>query len=238
MQVTAWPSVFLLEVAAETLAQLQAGAQQSRFDGGDAQAECLRSLFGGEVFDVAQGEDGAEAGRQTLNGLAENVAEFVLTIQLLRVGSPLGEVARDGAIFRLDVFVHGDGLAGLTLAQAHKTLVDCDADQPGGELGVALELVQLFVRLEERILRDVFRVLAVLGNVLRYPENLPFVLPNQLLKRRRVTLFCALYERYVGVDLFRGWRLDGWHRQKLQLSRLNRRLLAGASLRERRAADR
>ena len=73
------PSSFA-EVAAEALAQLQAGAQQSRFDGGDAQAECLRSLFRREVFDVAQGKDGAEAGRQALDGLAEDVAEFVLTI--------------------------------------------------------------------------------------------------------------------------------------------------------------
>ena len=142
-----------------------------------------------------------------------------LTIQLLRVRSPLGEIARDGAIFRLDVFVHGDGLAGLTLAQAHKTLVDGDADQPGGKLGVSLELVQLLVRLEERILRDVFRVLTVLGNVLRYPENLPLILPNQLLKRRRIPLFRALNERYVGVDLFRRWGLDGWHRQKVRKTR-------------------
>jgi hypothetical protein len=54
-----------------------------------------------------------------------------------------------------------------------------------------LELVQLLVRLEERILRDVFRVLAVLGNVLRYPKNLAFILLNELLKRRGVPLFCA-----------------------------------------------
>ena len=100
-----------------------------------------------------------------------------------------------------DVLVHGDGLAGLALAQPHKTFVDCDAHQPGGKLGVALELVQLLVRLEEGILRDVFRVLAVLGNVLRYPENLPLVLANQLLKRRGVPLFGALNQRNVGVDL-------------------------------------
>jgi hypothetical protein len=57
-----------------------------------------------------------------------------------------------------------------------------------------------------------------LGNVLRYPKNLPFILPYQLLKRRCVTLFRALYQRYVGVDLFRNWGLDGWHKQKLQFS--------------------
>ena len=128
---------------------------------------------------------------------------------MLRVGSPLGEIARDGAIFRLDIFVHGDGLAGLTLAQAHKTFVDCDADQPGGELGVALELVQLLVSLEEGILRDVFRVFAVLGNMLRYPKDLPFVLPDQLLKGSRIPLFGALDQRNVRVDLFRSLGI-GW----------------------------
>jgi len=47
-------------------------------------------------------------------------------------------------------------------------------------------------------------------------------LPYQLLKRRRIALFCALNKRYVRVYLFRDWRLDGWHRQKMHLSRLNR----------------
>ena len=96
-----------------------------------------------------KGKDGAEAGRKSLDGLAKDVAELVLAVDLLGVGPPLGEVTRDGAFFRLDVFVHGDGLAGLALAQPHKALVDCDADQPGRELGVSLELIQLLVSLEE-----------------------------------------------------------------------------------------
>jgi hypothetical protein len=114
----------------------------------------------------------------------------------------------------VDILVHGDGFAGLALAEAHEALVDCDADEPGRELGVSLELLQLLVSLEECILRDVFGVFTVLSNMLRYAEDLALVLPDELLESSRIPLFRARYERYVGVDLFRSWRLDGGHVQK------------------------
>jgi hypothetical protein len=48
--------------------------------------------------------------------------------------------------------------------------------------------------------------------VLRNPENLPFILPYQLLERRRVPQLRARYQRNIGVDLFGDLGLDGWHR--------------------------
>ena len=62
---------------------------------------------------------------------------------------------------------------------------------------------------------------SVLIPCLNEAENLPFVLPYQLLKRRGIAMFGAIHQRYVWVDLFRRWGLDGWHRQKLHLRRLN-----------------
>jgi hypothetical protein len=56
--------------------------------------------------------------------------------------------------------------------------------------------------------------------VLRNPEDLTFVLPDQLLKSSCVPTLGALYERYVGMDLFRSWRLDGGHGQREQQSAL------------------
>ena len=50
-----------------------------------------------------------------------------------------------------------------------------------------------------------------LRNVLRYAKDLAIVLTHQLLKGRSIALFCARYERNVRVNLFRNWRLDGWH---------------------------
>jgi hypothetical protein len=50
--------------------------------------------------------------------------------------------------------------------------------------------------------------------MLRYAEDLAFVLPDQLLKGSRITLPCALYKSYVGVDLFRTCGLDGRHHLK------------------------
>ena len=116
----------------------------------------------------------------------------------------------------MDVFVHGDGFAGFALAQTHEAFVDGDADEPGGELGVSLELIQLLVSLEECILRDVFGVFTVLGDVLRYAKDLALVLSDELLKCCSVPVFRALYKRYVGVYLFRRWGLDGRHEQKVR----------------------
>ena len=47
--------------------------------------------------------------------------------------------------------------------------------------------------------------------MLCHPEDLALVLPDKLLKCSRVPLFSACYKRYVGVDLFRRWGLDGRH---------------------------
>ena len=89
-------------------------------------------------------------------------------------------------------------------------------DQPGRELGVALELVEFLVGLEEGILRDIFGVLPVLRNMLRNPKNLPLILAGTNCSNAAVSpFFGALYEGDVGVDLFRNWRLDGWHKQKV-----------------------
>ena len=92
------------------------------------------------------------------------------------MGTPFGEIAGDGTLVGLDVLIHGDGFGGFALAEAHEALVDRDADQPGGELGVALELLQLLEGLEEDVLGDVFGVFAVLGDVLGGAEDLALVL--------------------------------------------------------------
>jgi hypothetical protein len=63
-------------------------------------------------------------------------------------------------------------------------------------------------------LRDVFGVFTVLRYMLRYPEDLAFVLPDQLLIGCCITFPGARNQRYVWVDLFRSWGLDGGHWQK------------------------
>jgi hypothetical protein len=52
--------------------------------------------------------------------------------------------------------------------------------------------------------------------VLRHAEDLAFVLPDQLLICGCIPRLGARYERYVRVDLFRRWRLDGRHEQKVR----------------------
>src|SRR6185437_15986707 len=182
-------TLLLTEVPAEALAQLKAGTQKSRFDSRNAQAKCLRSLFRGEIFNVAQRKDGAKTGRKTLNCLPEDLAKLGLIVVLLGIRPPFGEVAGNGSVFGLDVGVHGDSLTGLALAQPHKALIDRDANQPGRESGVSLKLVELLISLEKCVLRDVFGVFTVLSNMLRYPEDLALVLPDKLQEGSLISRF-------------------------------------------------
>lgn len=127
-------------------------------------------------------------------------AEFRRRVLLLWIGSPIGEVARDGTLFGLNVLIHGYGAAGFAFPQPHQALIDGNARQPRGEFAVSLELVKLVVGLQEDVLGNVFSIFAILCNVLRCSKNLPVILPHQLLKRFRVSSAGRLDQCYVGVN--------------------------------------
>jgi hypothetical protein len=63
-------------------------------------------------------------------------------------------------------------------------------------------LIELLIRLQERILHYVFGVFAVLRNVLRNPEDLPLVLAHQRVVRRHIAGADLCYQRHVGMLLF------------------------------------
>src|SRR5258708_30044794 len=108
-------SGFPFEISAETLAKLQPCAQKARFYGGDAEAEGLGRVLGGEALHVAQFEHDAEARGQALDGLLQDFLEFELGIIGLRVGSPVGQVAGDAAVLGHHVLVDRDHFAGAPL---------------------------------------------------------------------------------------------------------------------------
>ena len=100
--------------------------------------------------------------------------------------------------------VEGDRFVGLPPAQLHQRLVDRDADDPGVELGIALELVQVLVGLHEGLLQHVLGIFAVLRDVLRQTEDLAFVAAHQFAER-------GAYRRRAparlksGLRRFRAW---------------------------------
>src|SRR5580692_2605683 len=211
-------SGFAFEVAAETLAQLKTGAQQARFDGRNAEAERFGSVLGREPLDVAQLENHAEARGQSLDGLFQDLLELGLGVVLLRVGSPVGQVAGDAAILGGHILVDRDHFASAPLAEAHQGFVDCDSDQPCVELRVPLKLVKLFVGLEERVLHHVFSVFAILRNVLRNAKNLAIVLADELVISRQIPAANPFDQGYVGMLLVLCYGLDGRHARWLRNS--------------------
>ena len=70
------------------------------------------------------------------------------------------------------------------------------------ELRIALELVQLLVRLQEGVLHHVLGILAVLGDVLRNAKDLPVVLLHQGLKGVHIARPGLFDEQNVRMHLF------------------------------------
>ena len=82
---------------------------------------------------------------------------------MLECSSKLGEA---GSVFLENVFErHLHGAA--PLAQAHESLVNGDARNPGSEASAALKLVQIAMSLEQRLLLGVLGVLLIAGDAER-----------------------------------------------------------------------
>src|SRR5436853_7777998 len=123
-----------------------------------------------------------------------------LRVELLGIGRPIRDLARNRIILGLDVLVERYHAFGATTAQLHERLVDRDSHQPSVELRLTLELSQVLIGLQERILHHVFRVFPVLPNVLRDAEYVPAVALNQFFKRRDLSALGCLYQRQFITD--------------------------------------
>ncbi len=115
---------------------------------------------------------------KSLNGLAQDFLQLRLVVLLLWIRTPIRDFTRDRIFFGLYIFIQRDHAFGPTTAQFHQRFVDRDPDQPGIELGLTLELIQIGVSLEERILHHIFRVFAVLRDVLRDAKYIPVIAPD------------------------------------------------------------
>ena len=75
--------------------------------------------------------------------LSQDSAQFGLGVVLLGIGSPVGQVARDGALLGLQILVDRNHFAGAALAQPHQAFVHCDSNQPCVEFRIPLKLIEL-----------------------------------------------------------------------------------------------
>lgn len=140
------------EIAAEALAEPEAGAMKTDFGRRGSEAEDGGSLGGGTAFDVAEGKDGRESGRQLGDGAFEEGALFAAGDD--RVGR-LGPGDRGGGeVERFGGVVERDGA--FRRAKAHEGVVVSDAEEPGAEARAAVEPVEVVKGVEEGILDDVF----------------------------------------------------------------------------------
>jgi hypothetical protein len=86
-----------------------------------------------------------------------------------------------------------------------------NAHQPGIKLGLPLKLSQVLIRLQERVLHNVFGILAILRDVLRNAENVAVVPLHQLLKRCNVSAASGIDQQRLFAGCFGYVLFDGFH---------------------------
>src|SRR6185312_8982774 len=106
---------------------------QPALERGLADAGDLRGLLGGEPFDVAQHDGGAQRGRQAGQGLVQGPAQFAV------LGLPGGFLLRVGGQFQFPRADRDPGRPAGPLVQRAVGLVHRDPVQPGEEAGLAAE---------------------------------------------------------------------------------------------------
>jgi|HubBroStandDraft_2_1064218.scaffolds.fasta_scaffold119438_2 hypothetical protein len=135
-----------------------------RFQGRDGQAEPFRGFFSREPLEVTKTNDGAVVGGQIFKYPRERVRELGLRADLLRIGSRFSKYFRFSqfgvVIFRR--FIHGNDDMSALPAEFGKGGIAHNSVQPGRELRLAPELVDVAERGEKTLLQRVFGVMVIM----------------------------------------------------------------------------
>lgn len=138
--------------ALEAFSQHGPGAVEAGFDDAWVQVEDLGGLFDGEVFEVAENDDGAVVFGEVVDELGEEAAQLVVIGGLIGQGGAEGE-----EVFPVagDLF-EGHSRAGFegVLAAAGEADIAGDAEYPGFDVFGLAQLVQVFADFHECFLSD------------------------------------------------------------------------------------
>jgi hypothetical protein len=134
---------------------------------------------------IPQDKNDAVLVRQFLNGIVQLRPQFLVHHGIERSVAPRGDRLRRGSAGILLVLIvrFADPDAGqlqLRLAVLHLAVVDDDAVQPRGELGFAVELAELAVHVDERILPRLFGFFPVAADFEREAVHEVLVLLHEL----------------------------------------------------------
>lgn len=153
-------------------------------------------LFEGHVVAVVQDEDHAMVGMQGLGRLLELARELCMLEdrrrQRLRILKRVGE----GYVVGLVVEFREDG--GLSLFQVIERGVAGDGVEPGLEAQALFEALEVLPGLQERVLRDILGVLAVLGILKREAVDGVEVAVHELPKRAFLAVPGCFQELFIG----------------------------------------
>src|SRR5262249_15261559 len=167
--------------------------------------------FGRKTFDISQDKHRPKARGQALNRSCEDILQLRLLVELFGIRAPIRDFTGNRILFGFNVLIQRDRTLGPTTAQFHQRLVDRYTHEPSIKLRLALKLFQVAVGLQEGILHHVFRVLAVLRDVLSDSKNVAIVSLDQFLERRYIAPLSRLNQRqFVAYGLTYFW-LDGAH---------------------------
>ncbi len=115
-----------------------------------------------------------------MDRLVEELCKFFTGIAIFGIFVPNGNLPRNLILTRIDRLIERNRSVRSPLSQLHQRFIYCYSYNPGVKLGIPLKIVQVSISLQKSFLEYIFRVIVVLGDLLRHSEYPAIVVLDEI----------------------------------------------------------
>src|SRR5467141_3228470 len=175
------------EVLVQFAPHFRPGLEDPRLYGRDGNAQACCDLLHRAPFQFVELKDASCIWPELGKRFPQNSRSFFAQAVLLGVRRQVCYGISKRHVLRFGMLVNGDLYFPRLLAELHKSDIDRNAREPGGEASAAFEILQMNKCQLEGFLHNVFSVLVVSHNALCEVKNPPLVAIEELAKGDRMS---------------------------------------------------
>jgi hypothetical protein len=188
----------------QTLAEHQSSSQNPSFESGNAQIQCRRRFFSGELVNIAQKNRNTVFLRKAEDCLANKLIPLRGGQRPFRILGPFLDLPGAKSLTALFLV---EKLRRLTLPQNIGTGMDRNAGKPSRKLRASLEPADIFKRFQEHFLCCIAGIFGVAQKPSQGPKYPPRMPANQLLKSVNIPALNSAHKR--GIRIFENSNFAG-----------------------------
>src|SRR5882724_4669133 len=174
------------EVLIQFVPHFRSGLENPRLYGRSGNSQGCCDVLHRAPFQFIELKEAPCIGPKLAKRFPQNSRSFLASAVLLGVRRQVCYRISKPHVLRFGMLLNRDLHFSRLLAELHKSDIDRNAREPGGEAGAALEILQMNKCHLESFLHNVFRVLAVSHNALCEVENPALVAIEELAKGDRM----------------------------------------------------